>query len=535
MAVVLTLLLLLQADPTEQLRRQELVLRLDHLASGGRLDVLARECQRELRGKKIDPGTFDTLWGVVALRAWEERLPDFLAAWDKSAVSEAPAPAQALFRARLEALQPKSKAQRELLEAAGKRFPAEPAILWFLAKARFEAGERPAAAAALEAMPVLNDWPSDPDDYHRMLVVAYAESGRPAAAIEHLRALRTDRVEATFLAELALQSNLTSEAVRCSRLAVEDDPERMAHRVLLIRTLRADGDPGAALAERRRMLRQGDTIAPLLVEEYLYLLPAAGRTAEIHDLLRDVLLKDDPSAVKSFKALLLTVPPDDRPSVADAWEKAADDAPAWLTLARMKQAWGQKPEGVIDCLDKAEKALPDDPRMTAARFEPLKDLQRYDAVGESYEKLVRLDPDGKRTGPRPVSILQAAVSGLVDGRELGLALRLGVLALSDPVVEEEARAGIRNAMKPACRNSGPEFWDEIRKLKLASAPADVTAVVRDHVKRLSDDEFEVRAAASKELRKLGPPAIPVLLEHLDDPDTEVRSKAREIVRSILSD
>lgn len=530
--VVAILLLVQQPDPSDYLRRQELSLRLGDLAVNGKFDALARETLRELRGRTIEASGFELIWRIVGVRRWEDQLPEFLAAWDKAAAAEAPSPAQALFRARLESLDPKSKAARGLLEAASTRFPRETPLLWHLAKARFEAGERGAAAQALEQMTPVKGWSWDADEYHRMLVTAYAETGRQAAAVEHLRALREERYDAIELAEIALKCALTGEAVRLFRLVVADEPDRVSYRIGLIRALREDGEAAEAVAERRRIIIEGGSVSPLRLEEYVSQLPAGRRIAEIHDTLRDVLLREEGGAVRTLKPLLLAVPADDRPSVLDLWEKTGGDATSWVTLVRIKQAWGQKPEPVLETIEKAEKLFPEDARLLLAKFEPLKDLQRFDAVADAYGKLVRIDPDGKRTGPRPVGALLATLAG---EKNLGSALRLGMLALSDAGLDEPSRAPVREAMKPACQNSGPEFFDEIRKLKIAPAPAPVTAAVREQVKRLSDDEFEVRAAAAKEIRKAGLQAIPVLLEHLDDGDAEVRSKAREIIRSIWSD
>ena len=90
-------------------------------------------------------------------------------------------------------------------------------------------------------------------------------------------------------------------------------------------------------------------------------------------------------------------------------------------------------------------------------------------------------------------------------------------------------------MRPACESAGAGFWDEVRKLKQAPAGGKAGEALRAQVARLADDEFDVRTAAARELAKAGLPAIPLLLEHIDDKDVEIRSRAREIIRSILSE
>jgi HEAT repeat protein len=52
------------------------------------------------------------------------------------------------------------------------------------------------------------------------------------------------------------------------------------------------------------------------------------------------------------------------------------------------------------------------------------------------------------------------------------------------------------------------------------------------VKKLGDDEFEVRDKASEELESLGAPAVPLLRQALQDPDVEVAHRAEKCLRRI---
>ena len=52
MSLVLAALLLVAQDPAEQLRRQELALRLEDLARDGKLEAFSRAVQREMRSRK---------------------------------------------------------------------------------------------------------------------------------------------------------------------------------------------------------------------------------------------------------------------------------------------------------------------------------------------------------------------------------------------------------------------------------------------------------------------------------------------------
>lgn len=531
MGVVVAFLLL--QDPAEQLRRQEFALRVEELAKAERFEPLARAVFRELRGRRIDAAAQDLCWKLVALRRWAGKLPDFVAAWDKAAVGEAPQPGPALFRARLESLVSKPKPYREMLEAAAKSFPGEPPLLWQLAAARLDAGDFAGAAAALEELGPARDFPFDADDFHRMLARCYAETGRRAAAVEHFRAIREADADLLDLAALALKWRLPEEAVRCTRAALLDD-DRVSVRMSLIRALQACGEEADAAAERRRMFLVDGKVDAGRVEDYFFLLPNDGRPDEMRRTLRELVAGEDASSTL-FETLVNKVPSDERGPVAASWEKSASDARSWWLLARLRRSWRHKPEQIVDALDKGEKLFPDDPVFPAEKVEPLKGLGRFAEAAAAYERLVQLDPDARRSGKRPVAALQEIIRGLVSKKDLGAALRLGVLGLSEPAADDAARAAIRVAMKPACETPGTEFWAEVRKLKLPPAGGDLEGAVKSQLAKLSDDEFEVRSAAFRELRKAGLPAIPLLLQRIDDEDAEVRSKTREIIRAILSE
>jgi tetratricopeptide (TPR) repeat protein len=527
-AVVLALALLLQ-DPAEQLRRQELSLRIEELASSGRYDQVAKAVFRELRGRRIDLAGFELCWKVVALRRWEGKLEEFVAAWDKAAAAEPPAPGLSLFRARLESIVSKPKAYRELIEATAKKFPGEPAVIWYLAVARFDANEFAAAAGSFEELGAHPGFRFDVDEYHKILARCYAETGRRDAAVEHLRAIREDGLEFLDLASLALKCRVPEEAARYYRLAVAED-DRISIRLGLIHALQSSGEEREAAVERRKMFVVDGKVQTARVEDYFFLLPPSGRVEEIRRTIRELVTEEAAPA-----DLLLKVPADERSQVAASWEKTATDEQSWLILARMRRAWGHKDEQVVDALDKGEKLFPADPRFPRERIEPLVRLTRFPEAAAAYEKVLELDPDGKRTGPRPHASLQAAIAGLVEKKDLGTALRLGVHALSEPGLDDAARTATRVAMKPACETPGAEFWAEVRKLKLPAPDAKVEALAKAHLAKLADDEFAVRSEAGRELQKLGLPAIPLLLQRIDDEDAEVRSKTREIIRAILSE
>jgi hypothetical protein len=534
MGLALAALLILSQDPAEQLRRQELALRLEDLARDGKLEAYSRALLRELRGRRVDAPSLELCWKLGALRRWDGKLPDFVAAWDKAAAGEAPAPAQALFRARLETLLSKPAAFREQLEAAAKRFPGEPAILWFVARARVDAAEHRGAAAALEEMASLGGYPFDPDEFHRMLALSYAETERRAAAVEHLRAVREEQADALDLAALAVRCRLPEEAARFYRVAAAADPGRLSVRMGLIRSLQASGAEADARDERRALLVADGEASAAKVEDYFFLLPAEGRVEEIYRTLRQILPPpESPESVRIFDAVAAKVPGEERTRVSDAWEAAALDARDWLSLGRLKRNWTAGIQPALDSIEKGEKLFPRDVSLVRERLDLMERLYKPKGVAAAYLRLAELDPE-KKSGPRPYASAQRAIRQLaqLDSAE---AIRLGVLILTEPGVEAATLQETRAALKPACDAAGAAFWDEIRKLKTATPEAKTAEAVRAQIAKLSDDEFEVRSTAARELKKIGFAAIPLLLEHIDSPDVEVRSKARDIIRAILSD
>lgn len=523
-------------DPSDQLRREELALRLEDLARAGRLEGLGRAVLRELRGRHVAAAGFDLCWNLVALRRWDGKLGEFLAAWDKAGAGEPATPAQLLFRARLESLGGTPASYRGLLEVAALRYPQEPAVLWFAGKARWEAGDYPGAAAAFEALDPGECYGYASDDFHRMLTVAYLKTDRRMAAVEHLRAIGGEGTDPAELAGFAVRCGIPEEAARLYREALEETPEKVSLRVGLIQALMAAGEKDSARAERREAAMEGDRIIPERLGDYFLLLPPGSRTAEICITLQELLLDHEPrEAVRIFEPLSNVVLPDDRAGVSRAWESSAKEVGAWLLLGRMRKAWGMRLESVVEAFEKGEKQYPAEPLFAFEKIEPLGQLGRHAEVGAAYSRLLELDPEAKRTGVRPRAVVLEAVRGLTAKKKLDSALRLGVQVLSEAGLDESARSEARNALKPACESPSPEFWEALRKVHLPAPAREAAAGIRIQLGRLSDDEFAVRSDASGRLRSFGLPVVSVLLEHVEDPDVEIRTRVREIIRSVLSE
>lgn len=522
--MILALVLLLAQDPAEQLRRQELALRLSELADQEKLDGFARAVQRELRDPRVDASLFEQCWSPVARRRWEGRLDALLAAWDKAA--EAPTPGRLLYRAKLEELASRSKACRERLEEAVRAFPGEPVLVWALAKARFDAGDRAGAAQALEEAASTKGAVADPEEFHRLLVTCYAETGRPAAAVEHLRAMRREEENAVERARLAARSKLPEEAARLYRLALAEEPDRISLRMGLVVALTAAGEREMAASERARLFVVDGKFSTSKLEDYFFLLPPDGRAEEIVRTLRDLR---EPSIL----SCLGSVPLECRTSVMAEWEKTTRDGRDWALLGRMKGSWATE-EARAEALTKGEAKFPRDPWIVRERIEALDRSQQYKEIGEAYARLLELDPEGKLTGPRPFEPLTRALADL-SLKDVPAAIPMAFRLLSEPGLTEASARAVRAALKPGWDLSAADFWDQLKKSKLRRPTGELEGSLRASIEKLSSDDFAVRTEASAELRRGGLPAIPVLLERVDDPDAEIRSRIRDVIRSILTD
>jgi hypothetical protein len=114
-------------------------------------------------------------------------------------------------------------------------------------------------------------------------------------------------------------------------------------------------------------------------------------------------------------------------------------------------------------------------------------------------------------------------------------MALALRSLSEPGGEAAARGEMRGALKSTWDQAGAAVWEELRKQTFSRPSPEIEARVRRCVDKLGADEFEDRAQATAELKKLGPAAVAVLVPFLDDKDAEVSSRVRDVLRSIFTD
>ncbi len=111
-------------------------------------------------------------------------------------------------------------------------------------------------------------------------------------------------------------------------------------------------------------------------------------------------------------------------------------------------------------------------------------------------------------------------------KELAALLRVGV-----PLLRSESELGdsVRRRVREVIEASGAEFWKLLRSTPWpAPAPEDAAAIRRE-VRRLGDEDLDVRTDAQRTLRAAGMTALPLLLEQADQEDVEIRGRVRDLI------
>jgi tetratricopeptide (TPR) repeat protein len=366
----------------------------------------------------------------------------------------------------------------------------------------------------------------DVPDFHRFLVQCYAETERPWAAVEHLRAAKDEDLEAVDLARLAAKCKLPVEAARLYRIALGEEPARISLRMGLIVALNAAGERAQAAAERAQLFMVDGKFSKSKVQDYFHLLPNEGRAEEIVRTIRD--FTGEPLTI-----LVETTPVESRTSVLAEWERTVQDGRDWAQLGKLKRYWGTAEESLA-VLKRGEALFPKDPWILRESIEGLAQAGEFKEAAAAYARLVEIDPDASKTGARPYPWLRRALEDL-SLKDIATALPLATRLLAEPGLDEKEAQLIRAALRPGWDLSGADFWTQMKKTPFPKPPKALDQSLRTQIERLSSEEFNDRAAAFVELKKAGLAGIPVLLERIDDPDAEIRSRCREAIRAILTD
>ena len=83
-------------------------------------------------------------------------------------------------------------------------------------------------------------------------------------------------------------------------------------------------------------------------------------------------------------------------------------------------------------------------------------------------------------------------------------------------------------------NPGEEPWFQLSGISFPEGTGKAFREAQGHLLALSSGDIEKRFEAREALQKMGPNALQVLISAVDSSDADLRTHAREIVRSILS-
>src|SRR5262249_19641768 len=226
------------------------------------------------------------------------------------------------------------------------------------------------------------------------------------------------------------------------------------------------------------------------------------------------------------------VPAESRSLVLAEAEAKAVDVPDWVFLLQVKRVWC-RPQEALEAVQRAEKQFPGDALILRQKVDVAFAAEEWQMCAEAYVTLSDLDPGGKASGPRPFNLGAIALQSLAI-RDVPLAFGLAMRILQDPALDAAMRQKTQAALRSGWELTPGDYWTQLKKAKLPRPPRPVEEALRAHIERLSSEEFKKRAEASDQLRKGGVPALAVLVERVDDPDAEVRSRVRDAIRSILT-
>lgn len=467
-----------------------------------------------------------------------QNLEGFLDDLEAAAQNGPASPGFFVFRARLQQRAGRSAAVLTGLEQGGRRFPKD-ALLWReLALARFLARDWAGAAEAYESLPATAGDPQLDWVYHYHLAQCYGRLGRPAAALEHLRAIeKTPRAD-EMLASLAAELGLTEEAIRLYRSAL-DVKKDGSLRLRLAEALRSAGRLPEAEAELRGMIESEEGLNYSAARRLVEILPAEGRDDQLVPILLDKVRKarDLPRALLIFESFAGVIPADGRESLSKAWERLTEketvDERFALITARIRRHWGRTPLRALDGLATALKTFPESVHLHLEAAQHHAALGRRAEAAAAYENVARLDPKGTVSGVAVAVHLREAFWNHLQAQDGPAALRTGFALLEGRDLEATERDGVRRGLASVAEALADDLWGELRRLRLKPAPAADAEHLSRQIELLSNDDIRLRRAAAVELQRLDWAALPALLPLIESRDPELQASVRQVIVSIL--
>src|SRR5947209_13045236 len=113
---------------------------------------------------------------------------------------------------------------------------------------------------------------------------------------------------------------------------------------------------------------------------------------------------------------------------------------------------------------------------------------------------------------------------------LGSASLAASLALAAPPTDADAAAADEQTLRAAdLPTDGPGLLDFLHRRALLDTDR---LHIQTLIRKLGDDDFDVREKTTADLKAMGPAVRPMLREALQDPDPEVRFRAQRCLTSL---
>jgi len=527
--------LLREAERRRVLLEAEERKRLNGIAQRGDGKELARAIHRVVRRPGSGPGAVDRSLYLLAARGG--KLLEFVMAWEEATAAEPPSAGASLFLARIHEMAGQWSEVRRVLEEGRKALPGETAFELPLAEARMRLEDFRGAAEILEAALAREADPDSAVGLRMTLARCYGLARRPADALAQIRALDRKGLRGT-LAGLAAEAKLPEEAARLFRAALEEEPAGAgSHRLGLARALRDSGKLREAEAEYRRTIREHSRLAASAAPELFEILPEEGRPSAIASAMIEALrATEDGRARRSLLySLALTVPEKDRGKVLEAWDaRSGGNVAERAAGAALLISWGGTPARALERLRALDAEAPGSVWVYLEFERVLRHSEDPAEQARVQERLADLDPKGEAGGIPAAARRAAALRHHVDLKRHDDVLRLGLRVLGDPERREHDARAAREALATATARLDEKGWLKLKSLALPAPVPELAARAKAIVLRLSDDEFERRRAARRELHAMGVPALPFLLPLVDSDDLDLRGQARGAVEDILT-
>jgi hypothetical protein len=221
--------------------------------------------------------------------------------------------------------------------------------------------------------------------------------------------------------------------------------------------------------------------------------------------------------------------------VLEAWDEAAGkDVRRRVATVTLILTWGGTADAALERLRAIEAGASDSVWVYLEYERLLRSSAQPEETARVQERLAELDPKGEAGGVAAVSRRIVALQIHAQQQKFDDILRVGLRILFDPAKTDAQAQEARRSLAVATAQLDEKGWRRLKTLSLPAPDPKAAERAKALVAQLSDDEFEKRTAARRELQKLGVPALSLLLPLVDSEDLDLRTHARGAIEDILT-